>query len=165
MVRYHSLLLFAAAIATLSSSIIPQVQAQTDGATCDLDCGDNACVLGSATFVDHSQQYDGSDFDFHTDKSIDNMHCDCPHGWTGVLCDIIFKSCSGNHKCYHGGECIDGLLDSFGNEQLFCDCENTFDDEGYTYEGKFCEHEATNYCSDSNDHFCLHEGECSPDYP
>jgi hypothetical protein len=162
MVRYHhSLLIFVAS--TALSSIIHQVQAQT--ALCDLDCGDNTCVVGSATFTDHFQHPDGSDFDFLADKDVDNMHCDCPHGWTGVMCDAIFETCSGNHKCYYGGECIDGLIDSFGNKQLFCDCGNAVDDEGFQREGKYCEHKATDFCTDARDHFCLHEGECNPDYP
>jgi hypothetical protein len=43
-------------------------------------------------------------------------------GMDGVKCDHIFEACDGQqaHQCYHGGECIPGLQDKFGNTQLYC---------------------------------------------
>jgi hypothetical protein len=160
MVRYHSLLLLAAAAALSSTTTLVSAQ------NCNLDCGVNDCVEGSALFEDHFRDPDGSTFDFHKTTNVNDEHCACPPGSTGVLCETIYQSCSiGNHKCYHGGKCEDGLVDVFGNDQLFCDCEDATDDEGNQYAGKYCEHKATTFCSDDDSHFCLNEGDCNPDYP
>ena len=55
-------------------------------------------------------------------------------GWTGILCDQKYETCTNQngHECYNGGECILGLQDKYGNEQLFCDCSNA---KGYV--GKY----------------------------
>jgi len=91
----------------------------------------------------------------------------------------------------HGGQCIPGLIDDFGNEQLFCDCNNAVDEDGNRYGksyrvflyrplyscktqkltfylvtvGKFCEHQAKVYCDDDERRFCVNDGECNSEYP
>ena len=149
--------------------------------TCDLSCDhpDAVCVQGSATFDSHPVPQDAL-FSFHASQDVNGMHCSCPTGWTGVTCDTVFETCdytssssssssssaTGSHKCYHGGKCVPGLLDDFGNDQLFCNCENAIDSQGNQYAGKYCEHKATTFCdSDDDSHFCLNEGDCNPNYP
>mmetsp|Transcript_7172 Transcript_7172/g.8621 ORF Transcript_7172/g.8621 Transcript_7172/m.8621 type:complete len:631 (+) Transcript_7172:59-1951(+) len=106
-------------------------------------------------------------------KSEKEYHCDCKENWTGLKCRRKFQSCdvdaTGNdeNKCYHGGECIDGVLDVYGNEQLFCNCRSAGDRDGNKYVGKFCEIQAT-LCGDIDGpvefgDFCLNEGECTGD--
>merc|ERR1712232_1243399 len=97
-----------------------------------------------------------------------DYYCECPYGWTGVKCDIIFESCSitetDHHNCYHNGRCIPGLIDKYGHEQLFCDCSNAVDYNNNQYVGKYCEHPSVDYCAD-NKNFCVNGGSCNIDYP
>ena len=87
-------------------------------------------------------------------------------GWTGILCDKKYETCSNQngHECYNGGECILGLEDKYGNEQLFCDCSNTI---GYV--GKYCETPFGKKCGSVDNGegnvFCINGGECNPDFP
>ena len=75
------------------------------------------------------------------------MHCACPHAWTGQLCNVPFEICSGSHKRYHGGQCIPGAYDVYGDEQLRCDCYSAMDPAtGGPYVGDFCEHRASKFC-------------------
>jgi hypothetical protein len=71
---------------------------------CDLKCKDSApCVKGSADFSDHPTYLDDEPLHFHQDLNYNGMHCACSHGRTGILCDRIYVSCDGDHKCYNGG--------------------------------------------------------------
>ena len=68
---------------------------------CTLDCQQNApCVFGEADFSNHTavRSQDTSDIAL-VDTSIDGMYCACPHGWTGVQCEIEYDGCDGNHQC------------------------------------------------------------------
>uniref|UniRef100_A0A7S1Y5A0 Protein kinase domain-containing protein n=1 Tax=Grammatophora oceanica TaxID=210454 RepID=A0A7S1Y5A0_9STRA len=137
--------------------------------SCDLQCFQGApCVTGSAEFGAHPMNSDGSPVfspGALTHNGVD-QHCACPHGWTGVLCDVEYKSCDGEHKCYNGGSCVPGLIDEFGNEQLFCDCTDAVTDDGELFVGKFCEHPSTELCSATNEeHFCVNGGICNTQYP
>jgi hypothetical protein len=94
-------------------------------------------------------------------------------GWTGVLCDKKFETCTDQpgHECYHGGQCIPGLLDKYGNEQLFCDCSTTHSAgmDGTHYVGKYCEtpfEQACNTGAETGEPvFCVNGGECNLDFP
>lgn len=150
------IVLAAAALATVAA---------TDSTDCNLECkNDTPCVEGPADFSDHPTLTNGDTFSFHQETERDGMHCSCPHGWTGLLCDRKYESCDGTHTCYHGGRCIPGLQDVFGNEQLFCDCSSTEDDMGNSYVGKFCEHQSVTTCPNS-DNFCVNEGTCNLAFP
>mmetsp|Transcript_30558 Transcript_30558/g.46603 ORF Transcript_30558/g.46603 Transcript_30558/m.46603 type:complete len:668 (-) Transcript_30558:86-2089(-) len=141
----------------VASLVFPQ---QGVDASCDLNChGDSTCVSGSATFADHATKPDGSPLDMHKAKEINGSHCECPHGWTGVLCDRIYSSCDDDHKCYNGAECIPGLTDFYDNEQLFCDCTTAKDETGLSYVGKFCEQPMAVQCGREGI-FCTNGGEC-----
>ena len=75
---------------------------------CTLNCKQNApCVHGPADFSDHPTYQDGSPLEFHGQTSVNNMHCECPHGYTGLTCDRIFATCDGEHKCYNDGQVND----------------------------------------------------------
>jgi len=146
---------------------------------CSLDCQHDApCVSGHADFSDHPvDPADNSQaLDFHSATQDENgMHCACPHGWTGLECTVPFETCDGQHPCYFGGECIPGLADQYGNEQLYCDCSNAWDDDGNSYTGKYCEirvsseEEEHTFCDggsgDDDLMYCVNDGECNLDYP
>ena len=95
-------------------------------------------------------------------------------GWTGVYCDHKFETCDNQegHTCYHGGECIPGLEDKYGNDQLFCDCSKAVGPDGERYVGKYCEVPFEQICNNPDDDdeeeellFCVNGGECNPEYP
>ena len=142
----------------LLASVTITTRAQDD---CTLACPiDAPCVSAQADFSHHSI----------TLEHGTGMHCSCPAGWTGLLCDHKYESCDseGNHACYHGGECIAGLHDKYGNDQLFCDCTKAIDGvTGQKYVGKYCETPFDKVCSSSEgeDIFCVNGGDCNPDYP
>jgi len=63
-------------------------------------------------------------------------------------------------------QCIPGILDYYGNEQLFCDCSSAVDEQGFPYVGKFCEHSGKEKCGTTDDdHYCVNGGECNDNYP
>ena len=121
--------------------------------------------------------FDGN-FPASMERTRNGMHCLCPHGWTGVLCDIPYETCDGNHPCLHGGSCVPGLVGPFGNDQLFCNCEHAgVVENNVRYVGKFCETavggnnqenaEAGNYelCDEAGTFFCVNGGTCNPGFP
>lgn len=61
-------------------------------------------------------------------------------------------------------QCIPGLSDFFGNEQLFCDCSDALDEYGNPFVGKYCEVQSKEDCG-SEDLFCVNGGECNPAFP
>ena len=107
---------------------------------CPLDCKYNGiCTQGDADY----SQFDDPNFSsmtttttaaaetghpmpFLRDANMGGYHCDCPPGRTGLLCDRQYESCGdGQHYCFHGGQCMTGLNDQFGNKQFFCDVSVT----------------------------------------
>eukprot|EP00526_Cylindrotheca_closterium_P003340 CAMPEP_0113661244 /NCGR_PEP_ID=MMETSP0017_2-20120614/33324_1 /TAXON_ID=2856 /ORGANISM="Cylindrotheca closterium" /LENGTH=1467 /DNA_ID=CAMNT_0000575921 /DNA_START=83 /DNA_END=4486 /DNA_ORIENTATION=- /assembly_acc=CAM_ASM_000147 len=130
---------------------------------CTLECPTDApCQMGSADLAAHKISL-GEDAPVHQN----GMHCACPYGWTGILCDHKYESCdnSSGHKCYHGGECVPGMKDKFGNEQLFCDCINAVGSDGTRYVGKYCETPSEKLCDAEGKNFCVNGGDCNPDFP
>lgn len=117
-VRVHAQSTFGGAVVTVDPA-------------CPLDCKYNGiCTQGDADFdqfdVDSSSSTSmttaGHAMPFLRDANMGGYHCDCPPGRTGLLCDREYESCGdGKHYCFHGGQCMSGLADQFGNEQFFCD--------------------------------------------
>jgi hypothetical protein len=120
---------------------------------------DDPCVLGQAGFSGHL-------IEIHHGAS--NMHCDCPPGWTGLLCDrhkYVMCRENNSHSCYHGGKCVPGLADQYGNDQLFCDCSDVIATDGTKYVGKYCEMSFGQiYDSDAGGLFCVNGGDFNPNY-
>ncbi|KAG7356933.1 EGF-like domain containing protein [Nitzschia inconspicua] len=131
---------------------------------CTLNCPATApCRFGAADFSGHVMELG---------ETVHNgMHCDCPMGWTGLFCDKRFEACDNQagHTCYHGGKCVPGLEDKYGNEQLFCDCSEARGIDGTKYVGKYCETPFEQICnpgaSDDDLIFCVNGGECNPNFP
>jgi len=128
----------------------------TKAQDCTLDCPvDAPCTNESPDFTAHTALGLVSDA---------REHCACPFGWTGLLCDHKYESCTDDHSCYHGGACIPGLSDHYGNDQLFCDCTNAIASDGTQYVGKYCETPFEQLCGGDDELFCVNGGECNPSY-
>ena len=126
---------------------IPNVYSQMTSPCSQAKCENGGiCVLGSTG----------------VNEVIGEYRCACPPGWTGADCSEPFDSCSPSYSCLNGGECVLGLRDEFDNQQYFCDCTNAKDESGDKYVGKWCEHQAVNYC-DGQGSFCVN-GVCNPGY-
>jgi len=140
-----------------------------DDATCTLNCPwDAPCVISEVTLPGSGQKQP-------------QQHCACPPGWTGLLCQTKYESCSmrGNNedRCYHGGKCVEEAFDDYGNPQLMCDCSTAMttlvEKEGGNgsggtkqtvtkYVGKYCEHAMEQQCDTHNvDRFCVNGGDCN----
>lgn len=130
--------------------------------TCPLDCkGGGVCVRGNADFTEFSTTENS--MPFLKDLNNGGYFCECPAGRTGLLCEREYQSCGdGSHFCFHGGKCLSGIRDVYGNEQHYCDCgEATF--EGKNYGGKFCEADAVDICGTASEYgnvFCTNGGKC-----
>lgn len=110
----------------------PTVQPSTD--PCNLQCQyGGECVRGNG---------DGE------------QHCVCPTGVSGPLCETLEVTPCGSSTCYHGSMCSKAEDGS-----LYCDC-SAISDSGTHYAGKLCQYEATTYCGDGKDYFCVNGGEC-----
>jgi len=135
MLSRSSLSLAAAILSLLLSGEV--VQAQTvdysDQMTtvvdpaCPLDCtGGGICTRGNADYSKFSSSTTNSNtaitMPFLRDANMGGYHCDCPPGRTGLTCEREYETCGdGKHYCFHGGRCMEGLTDEYGNEQFFCD--------------------------------------------
>lgn len=146
-----------------ASSSAPLVAAAQE---CDLQCPTDigaTCAFGNSPHT-------GSN-GYTQEVSIDGMHCSCPPGYTGLRCEAAFESCGdGQHVCYHGGRCVSGEVDDFGNVQLYCDCSAAQDDGGVPHVGKYCQHatvseEAENCDATNEATFCFNGGVCNAQYP
>merc|ERR1740139_45514 len=69
------------------------------------------------------------------------------------------NQCLDGHRCENGSICIENSYDE-GN--FYCDCDSA--DIPSVFEGLYCEHEATEFCSDdgglSKVSFCTNHGRC-----
>lgn len=92
------------------------------------------------------------------------MYCSCPDGFDGPYCEIKKDSCGQNH-CFHGGRCIERSVD--GEVLHHCDCTEANKLGDTSYAGRFCQYEATSYCTKSSGlqgHlFCVNNGTCKSD--
>lgn len=67
--------------------------------------------------------------------------------------------CPDGHRCENGSICVENPKDE---NNYYCDCDEA--DFSAAYEGLFCEHKATVYCTSSNTlsrtTFCTNGGSC-----
>jgi hypothetical protein len=151
---------------TFLSILLPVVKAQgNNDDACTLNCPlDAPCVFGEITTTRlGSTTYITASDDASSSTTKRQQHCACPPGWTGIMCDTKYESCSSVDKCFHGGKCVAGAaVDEFGNSQLVCDCSTAQSTTKYV--GKYCEHAMEQQCDVQNpDLFCVNGGECNPD--
>jgi hypothetical protein len=60
----------------------------------------------------------------------DHMRCLCPPDYGGPLCEASAEDCGGD-ACYHGGTCVETIIDSFGvlASQFHCDCTTAAEED------------------------------------
>jgi len=146
--------------------MLASVVAGSDEPHCNFEClNDSVCAAGVADFTNHPNKGNGDVLDIHAETERQGMHCACHPGFTGLFCKRKYEDCAvANHKCYHGGKCILGLNDIYGNDQLYCDCSEALDENGVRYVGKYCEIPKTETCDDEGNLFCVNSGWCKEDY-
>jgi hypothetical protein len=138
-------------------------QDDNNAESCPLTClNDSVCKSGDANFEGMPTDSQGEALDMHKETTMEGYHCECPEGFTGMTCSVIYESCADeatDHVCYHGGRCVRGVLDAFDNLQYHCDCSNAIDD-GIYYAGTYCEHPSMTVCDPDKHTFCVNNGEC-----
>lgn len=160
----------------------------TVAAECPMKCENGSvCKVGKHDYSKHPREPgNGAPFTFLQHESQHGWYCECPDGFTGLRCNRKYVECPlptdavagrsdsnttsnhGNHFCYHGGSCIDGMTDgSFtdasGNDQRFCDCSKAHYN-GVPYFGKYCEIEGARQCGgEDSTAFCTAQGKCKDD--
>lgn len=127
---------------------------------CPLRCmNGSTCKAGNATFANHPND---TDLPFHQASNGHYYHCACEEGFTGLTCSIVYESCADSssfHTCYHGGSCVVGDVDDFGNQQYTCDCSTGTRGDRY-FTGKYCQEEHIQTCDYSQGIFCNNGGVC-----
>jgi hypothetical protein len=79
------------------------------------------------------------------------QYCQCPTGFTGVLCEIKLVLCSnGNQTCTNGSTC-QRAIDDFGSEYFHCECDIENSDLSLPSAENFCEHASTVFCINEGD--------------
>lgn len=125
-----------------------------DSQSCSLPCPDGSvCVVG----VSNSSSTSST-----PQKGWKGMHCACPPGKTGLLCESEWESCMNNpdKNCLNNGTCELDMVDFLGNKQFSCNCGSAIDsNKGIAYVGDFCEHEYTLNISTQCSLPCLN-GQC-----
>jgi EGF-like domain len=138
-------------------SLVPECSMDCfNGGTCQAGVKLHTQVLQDGALVPIQSQYDLE-------------YCICPEGFYGHNCEVQGKKC-GNAHCFNGGSCVEmsknnattTVVESTG----YCDC-TTAGDEKKSFAGRFCQSEATSYCSKFVDHngkpFCVNGGTCRSD--
>lgn len=128
---------------------------------CSLDCQNGGvCIVGVASPAEAEHM----SHKWSLDEVEDHMRCACPSGLGGALCESQAEQCGEDGICLHGGTCvITTQIDQndHTSTQYHCDCTSASDAEGNFYAGKYCEHVATDMCSETDwNLFCTQGGEC-----
>jgi len=113
----------------------------------------STCKMGTAAFGYHGTL----NLPFLNKTANEFMHCVCPYGFTGVLCEHHVQTCGGNeHACFNGATCVKK------GGQYSCDCATSHSSNAYA--GHMCEHAATSFCEHgvavSKHSFCVNKGTC-----
>ena len=134
---------------------------------CDLDCQNGGvCHFDEVTGGEKEGMYKY----WYEDENVNDpdpihMHCQCVGDWDGRHCEIPKVPCGDDH-CFNGARC-EQRTDPDTNEVLYhCDCTTTYSGTK-SFAGRFCQYEATSYCSNSGaglqGHlFCVNGGRCKP---
>jgi hypothetical protein len=157
----------------------------TDGntvSTCPLQCQyETTCVQGDLNVSGLPIDPVTGEAYLHPETNAGGWICDCPPDLTGIRCGRKFASCNSleSQGCYHGGECLQGVTDRFGNDQFYCNCNGALDvavedkrDNFMVtqYVGRFCEQVVTtaDKCgidtgTNNINRFCINGGTCRSD--
>jgi hypothetical protein len=132
--------------------------------SCTLNCeNDGVCRIGASTWENLLQ------YNYDSTPPEQRQYCSCPSGYFGTLCEHSSLDHSktekcGDQPCLNGGVCID-VVGEDGDKTRQCDCSDAKLD-GIHYAGQFCEHNATDVCSEGqygDQVFCVNGGTCKSD--
>lgn len=129
---------------------------------CSLPCrNQGVCVVGSSS--EASRRTAGVLF---TDIDLDGMHCQCPEGYAGALCQYQLRHCGGENDavCLHGSQCVESTSkgESADAARYRCECEDP-DDPVCNKEVDYCTPDAGHveyYESMAVPAFCVNGGKC-----
>ena len=131
---------------------------------CTMECRNGgSCQLGRAIHGFASELLEDQDR-LHVTAYSTSMHCVCPTGWTGLLCEVKLRNCpSTTHGCNNGHKCILSE-DDFGKPFRHCECDGVLSDFTLPYAAHYCGQTATVFCSEdrmiSGHSFCKNGGTC-----
>jgi len=96
--------------------------------------------------------------------SRNDMHCWCPRGYIGNLCEVQLEICSSSEeKCIDGSNCKFGL-DADGKEFYYCGCSPAGADGPDSTAARMCQHADIEFCKIGVAHsFCANGGKCTMD--
>jgi hypothetical protein len=127
---------------------------------CNLPCrNQGVCVVGASDNNQASRR--AADLLFVDTELLDGMHCHCPDGYAGALCQYQLRHCGGENDlvCLHGSLCVE----SPSNATPFrCECEDP-DDPVCNKKIEYCTPEAGHveyYESMAVPAFCVNGGKC-----
>lgn len=128
--------------------------------TCHLGCRNGGtCKIGASSWQKYYRGKGG------WTNPFDLQHCECPTGYTGLLCENAGTPC-GDDSCRNGGSCIISSNPD-GSNKYFCDCTTAISSDGVKkYAGQYCENEATSFCPQptvDGRQFCVNGGTCRSD--
>jgi len=125
---------------------------------CNLQCqNEGTCFFGNTPPSSHPDITGNTDsVDLDISSKCDEMHCKCPEGFSGSLCNI--QICGDyEHFCMNTGSCVQS------NDSYTCDCAANATD--VVYAGVNCKFAATTFCEGhgvGSHTFCTNEGTCKP---
>ncbi|KAG7337391.1 EGF-like domain containing protein [Nitzschia inconspicua] len=103
----------------------------------------------------------GAKCEHDTTTSPGSYRCICPDGFEGQFCENVAIPCGPNgNVCHHGSSCLRTIHGEYA-----CDCTSAIfiggnDNSARKFAGRWCEYEATSYCDDEKQSFCVNGGEC-----
>jgi hypothetical protein len=148
-----------------------QLQPAIEGTKPSIRCLNGGWIAeGLADYSMFPTEDDGTPLLFLQELHRQGFHCECPEGFTGLLCSRPYEFCGGStsssnhesatkHVCFNHGKCIDGI-EAIYPDQQFCDCSQAIW-HGKKFAGKYCEKTYTdlNTCDEKGSYFCVN-GEC-----
>jgi hypothetical protein len=124
---------------------------------CTLDCqNEGACAIG----IQDPAEADKMHHIWSPAEIDEHMQCLCLDDFGGPLCEATAEDCGGD-TCYHGGTCVETEINKSNGvitKEFHCDCTTAAADD-QLYAGKYCQHESTQFCSDTDENLFCTNGE------
>lgn len=131
---------------------------------CTLDCrNEGVCEIGIRTPAEAEQMH----HIWSSNEIDEHMQCLCLDDYGGPLCEAHAEIC-GDDICYHGGTCVETEINNSGvvTREYHCDCTTASDENSHLFAGKYCQHESTQFCSETDENlFCTNGGTCNTEDP
>jgi len=134
---------------------------------CTLSCRNGGkCIFGIKDYGDHEDMEESSiSGNPNFAKHEGGMHCVCPDGYTGLICQIPAEKCGNELYCYNGAEC-NRAVNSDGTSRSFCNCATAASNNNdKSFAGMGCQHQSGVFCDPNasmrkDQAFCVNGGTC-----